>query len=40
MLTGNPKSIKDMEIPWETNIYPFSFNKINIKGENINDRNL
>jgi len=31
MLTGNPKS-KDMEIPWETNINPFSFNKI-IKGE-------
>jgi hypothetical protein len=32
MLTGNPKS-KDMEIPWETNINPFSFNKIIIKGE-------
>ena len=28
LLTGNPKSLKDMEIPWETYIYPFSFNKI------------
>ena len=29
LLTGNPK-LNSMEIPWETNIYPFSFSK-NIK---------
>lgn len=31
MLTGNPKSNLDMEIPWEININPSFSNKI--KGE-------
>jgi hypothetical protein len=31
LLTGNPK-LKSMGIPWETYIYPFSFNYYN-KGE-------